>query len=92
MKNKSDFSRGESVRITAEHILVKLRDGRTITTPLKWYPRLLSATPAQRKAWRWIGDGRGLHWEALDEDLSIQGMLDGTPAWEFQQARGLAHA
>ncbi len=92
MKSKNDFPRGEAVRITANHLQVKLRDGRTIVTPLKWYPRLLRATPAQRQAYTWIGDGRGLHWEALDEDLSVQGMLDGNPAWEFQQAQGLAPA
>jgi hypothetical protein len=92
MKPKNDRPRGASVRISSNQIEVKLRDGRTIITPLEWYPRLLRATPVQRKAWQWLGDGVGITWEAIDEDLSIQGMLDGNPAWEYQQAAGAVHA
>lgn len=72
--------RGQTVRLTAEHLEVELRDGRTVRTPLAWYPRLLRATREQRAAWRWIGDGVGLRWPELDEDLSIRGMLAGNAA------------
>jgi hypothetical protein len=59
---------------------VALRDGRTITVPLAWYPRLLNATAAQRKNWRVAGAGYGIHWPDLDEDLSTEGLLRGAPA------------
>jgi len=59
---------------------VALRDGRTITVPLAWYPRLFNATAAQRKNWRVAGAGYGIHWPDLDEDLSTEGLLRGAPA------------
>lgn len=77
---KHDRPRGQAVRLTADHLEVELRDGRSIRTPLAWYPRLHGATPGQLAAWRWIGDGTGLRWPDLDEDLSVQGMLNGSPA------------
>lgn len=58
---------------------VSLADGREITVPLIWYPRLFNATAAQRQQWRLIGDGSGIHWEALDEDVSVASML-GLPS------------
>lgn len=68
------------VRITDDAISVDLFDGRTITVPLAWYPRLLHATPAQRMNWRIAGAGYGIHWPDIDEDLSAQGLLQGVPA------------
>jgi hypothetical protein len=59
---------------------VDLMDGRTITVPLAWYPRLLDATPEQRRRWEVAGAGYGLHWPELDEDLSTEGLLRGLPA------------
>jgi hypothetical protein len=59
---------------------VSLRDGRVITVPLLWYPRLFNATPAQRKNWKVAGGGYGIHWPDLDEDLSTSGLLRGAPA------------
>jgi len=59
---------------------VSLRDGRIITVPLVWYPRLLNATPEQRANWKIAGGGYGLHWPDLDEDLSTAGLLRGAPA------------
>lgn len=59
---------------------VDLADGRTITVPLAWYPRLLDATPAQRGNWQPCGAGFGIHWPEIDEDLSTQGLLEGAPA------------
>jgi hypothetical protein len=68
------------VRVTDDTISVDLYDGRTITVPLAWYPRLLHATPAQRANWRIAGAGYGIHWPDVDEDLSAQGLLQGAPA------------
>ena len=61
-------------------LLVRAGDGRTITVPLAWYPRLLGATPAQREKWEVCGGGFGIHWPEVDEDLSTQGLLVGSPA------------
>jgi hypothetical protein len=72
--------RVKSVCFTEDVISVDLMDGRTITVPLTWYPRLLKATPAQRLAWKICGGGYGIHWEEIDEDLSTEGMLRGAPA------------
>jgi hypothetical protein len=68
------------VRFTRDTIRVALRDGRTIIVPLFWYPRLLQATPAQRRNWRIAGGGYGIHWPEIDEDLSTEGLLRGAPA------------
>jgi hypothetical protein len=68
------------VRVTEDELSVRLWDGRTISVPLAWYPRLLNATEAQRKNWRIIGGGYGIHWEDIDEDLSTKGLLRGAPA------------
>jgi hypothetical protein len=68
------------VEFTDDALSVSLRDGRIITAPLVWYPRLLDATPAQRKNWKIAGGGYGLHWPGLDEDLSTEGLLRGAPA------------
>ena len=68
------------VRFDAERLIVDLADGRTIAVPLAWYPRLLDATPAQRSNWTKAGAGVGIHWPDVDEDLSVAGLLSGTPA------------
>ena len=68
------------VETTEDDLSVRLMDGRTITVPLVWYPRLLHATPAQRKNWSVAGGGYGIHWEDIDEDLSTEGLLRGAPA------------
>lgn len=72
--------RVKNVCFTEETISVDLVDGRTITVPLVWYPRLLNATPEQRLKWEICGGGYGIHWEEIDEDLSTEGMLRGAPA------------
>jgi len=61
-------------------IVFELNDGRAVSTPLAWYPRLFNATPAQRENWRLIGGGEGVHWPDVDEDLSLEGVLRGVPA------------
>ncbi len=68
------------VELTDDTLSVSLRDGRVITVPLVWYPRLLNATSAQRQNWKIAGGGYGLHWPDLDEDLSTEGLLHGAPA------------
>jgi len=68
------------VRCDADALSVDLMDGRTITVPLAWYPRLLSATPDQRACWEKAGGGYGIHWPEIDEDLSTEGLLRGAPA------------
>lgn len=72
--------RVRDVRFTDDSIRVDLFDGRTITVPLAWYPRLLHATPEQRSNWKMAGAGYGIHWPDIDEDLSTQGLLQGAPA------------
>ena len=72
--------RVKDVSFTEETISVELMDGRVITVPLVWYPRLFNATPDQRSNWEVCGGGYGIHWESIDEDLSTAGMLRGAPA------------
>jgi len=66
--------------IDAEYLTVHLMDGRRVSTPLAWYPRLAGATQQELEKWEIIGAGEGLHWEQFDEDLSVRGMLRGFPA------------
>ncbi|SFP38482.1 DUF2442 domain-containing protein [Sphingomonas rubra] len=68
------------VRFDEASLIVDLMDGRTISAPLAWYPRLLNATPEQRTNWQRAGAGYGLHWPDIDEDLSTDGLLRGAPA------------
>jgi hypothetical protein len=68
------------VEVSEETITAHLADGRTISVPLAWSWRLSDATRAQRAKWRLIGDGHGVHWPDVDEDISAEGMLSGTPA------------
>ncbi|HDQ04642.1 MAG TPA: DUF2442 domain-containing protein [Deltaproteobacteria bacterium] len=68
------------IRITEEEIIAHLLDGRTISVPLAWSWRLSEATSAQRQNYEIIGDGLGVHWPEIDEDISVEGMLCGNPA------------
>jgi len=68
------------VRFDDHSLIVDLMDGRTISAPLAWYPRLANATPAQRQHWEKCGGGFGIHWPDVDEDLSTEGLLRGAPA------------
>jgi len=69
-----------TVLFTDDSISVSLRDGRTITVPLTWYPKLFHGSLAQRQNWQISGGGYGIHWPDLDEDLSTEGLLRGAPA------------
>lgn len=68
------------VRFDDHSLIVDLMDGRTISVPLAWYPRLAGATPEQRQHWEKCGGGFGIHWPDVDEDLSTEGLLRGAPA------------
>ncbi len=70
----------KDITVTADSITAQLVDGRTITVPLAWSWRLSEATPKQRANWEIIGDGHGVHWPDIDEDISAEGMLYGIPA------------
>ena len=72
--------RVETVYFTRSALVVDLVDGRSISVPLNWYPKLLKATPKQRAHWEICGGGYGIHWPDLDEDLSTEGLLRGSPA------------
>lgn len=72
--------RAQDVRLTPDELVVDLQDGRTVSVPLAWFPKLLHATERQRRKWKLVGDGEGIHWPAIDEDLSVAGLLRGTAA------------
>lgn len=74
----------EDVTVSDDTLSVDLSDGQSIAVPLAWYPRLLHASSAERKRWRLIGRGVGIHWNDLDEDISIEGLLAGKPSGESQ--------
>jgi len=73
-----------SVTVTADTLRVDLSDGRTISVPLGWYPRLMHATVEERRKWRLISQGRGIHWESIDEDVNIEGLIAGRASGESQ--------
>jgi hypothetical protein len=72
--------RVRDVAFTDDELVVGLADGRTVSVPLVWYPRLLQASPEQRDHWELAGAGYGIHWPDIDEDLSTEGLLAGAPA------------
>ncbi len=75
-----------SVKITDDALTVELDDGRTISVPLAWYPRLVRATPEDRNHWRLIGGGEGINWPDLDEDISVLNLILGQPSGESQSS------
>lgn len=78
------FPSAMDVQITDDTLSVDLDDGRTISVPLLWYPRLMEGVEAERKNWRLIGNGEGIHWVDLDEDISIAGLIAGKSSGESQ--------
>ena len=80
------ITQAQNVSVTDDELIVTLSDGRTISVPLAWYPRLWHGTPAERNNWRLIGKGDGIHWEDLDEDISVEGLLLGRPSSESQRS------
>jgi len=78
--------RAQSLVITDDTLSVDLNDGRSISVPLSWYPRLNHATLRERSNWRWIGDREGMHWPDLDEDISVENLVFGKPSGESQES------
>lgn len=74
------------VEVSEDTLSVELSDGRAISAPLAWYPRLAHASVEERSAWRLIGGGRGIHWSAIDEDISVANLLAGQPSAESQRS------
>ena len=74
----------ETVAVTENTLTVELSDGRSLSVPLAWFPRLVHATAAERTSWRLIGRGHGIHWSKLDEDISVEGLLAGKHSGESQ--------
>ena len=73
-------ARARDVRVTDDELIVWLADGRRVCVPLSWFPRLVAASPSERARWELVGDGAGIHWPEVDEDLSVAGLLRGTSA------------
>ncbi len=76
----------QRVTVTEDALIVDLTDGRTISVPLAWYPRLLHGSPEERNNWRLIGDGEGMHWPDLDEDIRVENLILGKPSGESQRS------
>lgn len=74
----------QSVTVAEDALIVDLVDGRTVTVPLAWYPRLAHGSSSERSNWRLIGRGEGIHWPDLDEDISVDSLLAGRPSGESQ--------
>ena len=76
----------QDVTVSDDALSADLTDGRTITVPLAWFPRLASGTPTERANWRLIGNGEGIHWPDLDEDISVESLLAGRRSGETQES------
>ncbi len=76
----------QDVAVSEDALTVDLSDGRSISTPLAWYPRLWHGTEIERTHWRLIGQGEGIHWPDLDEDISVEGLIMGRPSNESQKS------
>ena len=82
LKVEQTEARAQHVRVTADTLSVDLTDGRTISVPLAWFPRLLNGSKTERSNWRLVAQGEGIHWIDLDEDISIEGLLSGQQSRE----------
>lgn len=84
----TDFRVAEAqhVEVSDDALTVDLADGRTLSVPLAWFPRLLHGTAHERSHWRLIGRGEGIHWPDLDEDISVENLLAGSPSGESQRS------
>jgi len=76
----------QNVQITDDALIVDLSDGRTVSVPLAWFPRLLQGTLEERNKWRLIMEGEGIHWPDLDEDISVENLILGKPSGESQKS------
>jgi hypothetical protein len=80
----TETAAAKNVRVTDRALIVELLDGRVVSVPLAWYPRLAEGSPAERRRWELLGPGIGIHWPALDEDISVEGVLQGLPSGESE--------
>jgi len=78
--------KAQHVAVTEDSLTVDLTDGRTVVIPIGWFPRLLNGTPDERSNWQLIGNGEGIHWPDLDEDISVDNLLLGKPSGESQRS------
>ena len=76
----------KDVRVTQETLTVDLNDGRCLSVPLAWFPRLMTGSRRERSHWRLIGEGDGVHWTDLDEDISVEGLLAGRMSGESSRS------
>lgn len=76
----------QDVSVTEDTLTIELSDGRSLSVPLAWHPRLVHGTPEERSNWRMIGQGSGVHWPELDEDLSVENLLAGRASGESQRS------
>ncbi len=76
----------QSVSVSEDTLTVELSDGRSLSVPLAWYPRLVHGTPEERSNWRFVGQGSGVRWPELDEDLSVENLLAGRASGESQRS------
>jgi len=76
----------QAVAVTDDALIVDLSDGRTVSVPLAWFPRLLNGSPTERNNWRFIGDGEGIHWTDLDEDISVENLILRQSSGESQKS------
>jgi hypothetical protein len=88
-----DVPFAQDVRVSEDSLTVDLSDGRSLSVPLAWFPRLIHGSDSERANWRLVGRGDGIHWPDLDEDISVAGLLAGKPSSETQDslARWLSH-
>jgi len=80
ISHRTTDERVDTVAFDEDNLSVGMMDGRTITVPLVWFPRLMNATTVERLNWQLTGGGYGIHWPAIDEDISTEGLLKGAPA------------
>jgi hypothetical protein len=78
----TEAAAAKNVRVTDRALIVELRDGRVVSVPLSWYPRLAEGSARERRRWELLGPGIGIHWPDLDEDISVEGLLQGLPSGE----------
>lgn len=86
LKAEPREARARTVSVSEDALTVDLHDGRTVSVPITWYPRLSHGSEVERKNWRLIGDGTGIHWPDLDEDISVEGLLLGYPSNESSKS------
>jgi len=82
----TDTLRAKGVTFSSEFLTLEIADGRRLSVPIAWFPRLLYGTPEERQNWRLIGAGAGIHWPALDEDISVSALFAGRGSGESKQS------